>query len=704
MRPRRLPAFAALLATVAAGPLPAQPAPAPPATPAASVPATVGGTPVAAPRSAAESVFNALGTANLESNTLLAIVDKAFDTDSDAFNPEEGTLTWKGHTYNIGQMRVFRARFERYLAQPESIDHDVYRGILDEIFNLLSTRGGEVDGETTRKAWRLLYRASEYDVDGGASLAVANQVFNAWRIRDEKEALAVTQGELERIRRQQQSSVAFAGDTMAREGVANASGMVNSTAESVAAAAADTAPSAPTINVNTGQNSGQTRPAEPVRRTGAGAGASADPRSSQSTPVTTQGPVAQMFRARELAETEAKIKASETGAALTGVQAKLQFQTALVNLFLQRRFQHCLIAASFYRFTFKGSAQQLEVGRAEIQSFLPSSDLAITVETLEFLAREAINDTESAMQSVRANYDDGQLVGALERLQESFFLGEYLPAVGRFEREKKQVLLKLYKRIDEARKLADLKDYAAVDKVVAEIGTSAKDFRSSEVLSAIRSAQRMSSLAIQAARQALATQDFERAQENIQRAAAIWPLNPDLETYTAGIAEKMDLGAQAAQLFDDAVKRGDWRRIFDQKAQLGIALLTDAARGAELEKIIEKVSRVEIYLAQARELVAQNNAFAAWEALEAASRLVPNDVPLNQRRAELAPRVAAFVGRIDSAQRHETAGRPAAALTQWLAAQSLYPASSLAREGIERVGALILDDLTPASAPKAGAK
>ena len=37
-------------------------------------------------------------------------------------------------------------------------------------------------------------------------------------------------------------------------------------------------------------------------------------------------PVAQAFRARELAETEAKIKASETGSVLIGVQAKLQFQ------------------------------------------------------------------------------------------------------------------------------------------------------------------------------------------------------------------------------------------------------------------------------------------------------------------------------------------------------------------------------------------
>ena len=690
----RLPRLACLAAALAAGPLAAQPA-APAARPsAASTPAPAAPAPAAAPQVAAPT--------SLESNTLVQIINKAFDTESDAFNPEDGTLTYKGHTYNLGQMRVFRARFERYLAQPESIDNDVYRAILNEVFSLLSTRMGEAAGENTKKAWQLLYRASEYEADGGASLAVANQVFNAWRIRDERDALNVTQGELDRIRRQQQLAVGFAGDQMARDGAQNVTDVVNNTtsAASTAASSSSAQDSASTrININSDGSSGVSAGGNTGRRSGNNANSGNTQGGTGRTEG--EGAITQLFRARELAETEAKIRASESSAVLTGVQAKLQFQTALVNLFLQRRFQHCLIAASFYRYIFKGSAQQLEVGQKEIASFLPSSDLALTVDTLEFLSREAMNETEASMQSVRASFADGQLVTALERLQETFFLGEYTPAVAGFERDKKQVLHNLYRQLDQARKLADLKDYDAVDKLVAEISTGAKDFRSSEVLSAVRSAQRMSSLAIQAARQALVSENFELAQENIQRAAAIWPLNPDLQTYTESIAEKMNLGSQAARLFDEAVERGDWRRIFDQRVQLGMALLTDAERGKELEKIIETVSRVEIYLTQARELVAQNNAFAAWEALEAAGQLAPNDVPVNQRRAELAPRVATFVGKLDAARRHEDAGRPAAALTQWLAAQSIYPASSLARQGIARASDRLLDDLTLETLPAA---
>ena len=675
MRTRRL---ALLLSAFAAAPLVGQ---TPPAAPSPANGA-------AGARSAADNAMSVLGTGNLESNTLLQIINKAFDTDSDAFNPEDGTLTWKGHTYNIGQMRAFRARFERYLAQPESVDNDVYRAILNEVFALLSTRSGEAAGENTKKAWQLLYRAAEYEADGGASLAVANQVFNAWRIRDERDALSVTQGELDRIRRRQRLDVAFAGDTMAREGVNGATQVVDNAGSRASETAGNAAPRITIGDNNTGggNTGGSSR-----RAGGAGDGGTAG--RNQIGENSSQGPVSQLFRARDLAETEAKIQAAENSVMLTGVQAKIQFQTALVNLFLQRRFQHCLIAASFYRYIFRGTAQQLEVGKKEIQAFLPSSDLAITVETLEFLSREAINDTEASMQAVRANYADGQLVGALERLQETFFLGEFLPGVAQFEREKKQTLLRLYQRIDTARKLADLKDYDAVDKLVAEIGANARDFRSSEVTSAIRAAQRMSTLALYAAQQAAAAGDFIRAQEGVQRAAGLWPLNPALKTYTENMANQVDIGSQAAVLFDDAIKRGDLRRLYDQRSELAIALLSDAVRGPQLKEVIEKLSRVEIFLAQAHELIAQNNAFGAWEALEAATQLTPNDVAVNQRRGELAPRVATFVGRIDLARRHEEAGRPAAALTQWLAAQNLYPASSLARLGIARTSTGLLDSL-----------
>jgi hypothetical protein len=318
----------------------------------------------------------------------------------------------------------------------------------------------------------------------------------------------------------------------------------------------------------------------------------------------------------------------------------------------------------------------------------------MTVETIEFLSREAINDVNSGMSAVGASYDGNRKIAALERLQETFFLGEYLPAVTQFDPARKDALLTLYRKVDEARKLADLKDYEAVIHLTDEIGTLTGDFRSAEVNAAVRSAQRMSTLALSAAQQVAATGDYAKAQELVEKSAQLWPLNPSIKNYSENMASQADMGTQAGVVFDDAFKRDDFRRIYERRAELAAAFLNDGVRAPQLKAVIDRMARVEIYLAQTEELLAQNNAFSAWEALVAAVAFAPNDVVLNQRMAQLAPRVAEFVGRLDQAKRYEADQRFAASLTQYLAAQDIHPASQLARTGLSRVSESIMTQLS----------
>lgn len=660
---------------------------------------------------ATESQARAVNINSMESGTLLQIINKAFDADSDSINPETGTMNWKGHTYDIGQFRVFRGRFERYLSLPPTRDQDLYGAILDEIFKLLSTRTADGSQDGVVAAWKLLYRASEFDSDGGNSLGVANQIFNAWRIRDEKQAFSVTQTELDRIRRQQAGSVIYSGDAFASQAGRSAMDSVASSAllgglttgSGSGTSGSDNSNSNSNSNSSSGGSGGGTISSGGTTVSVGGNGRNnrqggSNGSGSQAKQTvgggTTGGPLAQIFRARELAETEAKIKSLEAAGLLSVTQAKLQFQSQIMSLFLQRRFQHALIASSFYRYIFKGSHQNLEVGKKELSTFLPSTDLAMTVETIEFLSREAINDVNNGMAAVRANYDDGRKIGALERLQETFFLGEYLPAVTQFEPARKDALLTLYRKVDEARKLADLRDFDAVIALTEEIGTLTKDFRTQEVSSAVRSAQRMSTLSLNAAQQAAATGDYNRAQEFVEKAAQLWPLNPAIKNYTENMASQADLGTQAAVVFDDAFKREDFRRIYERRAELAVAFLNDTVRGPQLSAVIDRMARVEIYLAQTEELLAQNNAFSAWEALAGAATFAPKDVVLNQRMAQLAPRVAEFVGRLDKAKRYEDEQRYAASLTQFLAAQDIHPASQIARTGLTRVSEAIMTELT----------
>jgi hypothetical protein len=312
---------------------------------------------------AAEALTRAVNINSLESGTLLKVINQAFDINSDSIDPEKGTMNWKGHSYDVGQFRVFRGRFERYLSLPATRDQDDYAATVAEIFNRLSTRTANGSQENIVAAWKLLYRAAEFEADGGNSLGVANQIFNAWRIRDEKEAIMVTQSELQRIRQQQAGRVVYSADVMAAETGKTIESVSNSALlGNLTTGGADSGSTTTTSTDSTGTKT----------TTGAGTKKSSDsntPRQSIGS-STTVGGARLTLQARDLAETEVKIKSLEAAGMLSVTQAKIQFQSQIVSLFMQRRFQHALIAASFNATFLRGLTKTWKSAK---KSFLLSS-------------------------------------------------------------------------------------------------------------------------------------------------------------------------------------------------------------------------------------------------------------------------------------------------------------------------------------------
>ncbi|MGJ3244131.1 MAG: hypothetical protein ACFE0O_14395 [Opitutales bacterium] len=588
----------------------------------------------------------------MESNTLLELTSRVFDTESDSIDLENGTFNWKGRLFTLGQNRAVRARFDRYLAMPEpEEDAQAYQALLDEIFAMLSVgqdgRLRDLDG-----AWQQLFQAADYtQLDGGNSLVVANQVFNAWRVRDERQALASNTRELENLRRYQESVVANRQRIIAA------------------------------------------LQAEQARLEAEGNGGSETVRS----PAELEAEAA--FRAKDLAETEARIKSLETQQAESSIEAKLQFQTLLVNLFLQRRFQHALLAAGFYRQIFRGSAQNLEVAEEEMQRFFPSSNLSFTVDTIEFLAREAINDVNLGMRAVDNAYAAGDRIGALKRLQETFVLGEHTPAVYLYPEEKRRTLAELQATMEEAEDLMEVRDLDAVEAVVDQIVTQTDDFPEKKVRSTLNSARSLSDFAVYAAIQYRDLGQVEQARSELTRAIDIWPSNPRIREFQRETSELTSRGTQGIRLFDNLLAGEKWRDIFERRNELGLAVMNDPDRAARLKTVVDRIAQVEVLLSQAEELVRQDNPFAAWEMLEQAADLSPDDGAVNKARANLAPRVARFAGLLDDARRLEQRDQLNGALARFLQVQAVYPASRLARQGIARLGEQILETIAAEATP-----
>lgn len=586
-----------------------------------------------------------------ESNSFLEMANRIFDPSSDSMDFENGSFNWKGKTFNIAEQRVFRSRFERFLLASPSEEEEQYARLMSDILDRLSVSNNNTD-ETVLDIWELLFRASDFEIDGGNSTIVANQVFNAWRIRKESRGVAMSQRELEDMRKYQQ------------EIVANRELIARRLREKRLSESSD------------------------ERRNGA-----------NSSETSEEGEASLLseasFRALDLAETEAKILALETEAASTGLQAKLQFQSQIVSFLLQRRFEHALVLSGFYQLIFKGSHQELQVGKGQLEQFLPGSDLSYTVDSMSFIAREAVNDVNKGVEAVNAAYDEGRTMLALERLQEVFFLGEYLTELNKIPTEQRRHLLDLYRNLIEAGDLAESKDYEAVTALVGKISELAEDFPESRVLSAVETAKSMSDMAVFAASQYRNTGEIEKARNELMQAIDIWPSNPSIREFQMETTKLATAGSQGVKVFDDLLQRDDRRAIYERRMELGFALADDEQRRPLLMEVVDEVARIDLLVKQSEELVKQGEAYAAWELLAEASKIDSADGPMNRARAELAPRVADFVQGLDRARRQSADGHHAGALAAYLAAQDIYPASRICREGIVREANALMEGLRP---------
>ena len=98
-----------------------------------------------------------------------------------------------------------------------------------------------------------------------------------------------------------------------------------------------------------------------------------------------------------------------------------------------------------------------------------------------------------------------------------------------------------------------------------------------------------------------------------------------------------------------------------------------------------KISQVDSLIAQAAEFERQKSPYFAWDILENAVKIVPDDPVLARTVARLAPEVSDYVKNLNRAKAAEDAGAYAAALNYYLAARKIFPASQACRKGIERV-------------------
>lgn len=128
------------------------------------------------------------------------------------------------------------------------------------------------------------------------------------------------------------------------------------------------------------------------------------------------------------------------------------------------------------------------------------------------------------------------------------------------------------------------------------------------------------------------------------------------------------------------------------------------SKAALVDEYINKVTAAETASEKANMLVMNGDVDGAWETIELAVKDWPDDMKLNKLLASLSERSADFVSALDKARDAEAKKELGCSLTWYVNAQSHYPASQLANDGIDRISKRILLPQSAESAPSPAAE
>jgi hypothetical protein len=617
-------------------------------------------------------------------------------------------LRFNGQTWDINDNAIFRARFEKYLNTPEETGEEekAHREILNKMIALLDPN--RLKADTLSEAYRLLARAATYPGDSRLSDTLANAIYSVWAVKRNQSRMAeanqILEDENKRVRRNlavRASEESFQPKTEKAGKSAAAPNPAQNNAPPTAQPPPQNPPPQPStlgINAN-GGNVSATGTGAP----GSGAPTQPDPSQAQQSAIenTAQGgakAVAIAGYAEKLVNNALKIKANSLKGDLTEIQSKIEFQSLLVQLFMQRRFHHVVIGTRFYRALFSDGDSKLSLPESSQNPFNKGTGLPPTISTLESFANEAMRDVQTGVQAFHKLLQIGELRSASERLRDALLIGEFMPEIRTLPFERKRKVLSFVQKTHQLLSAIEVKDYTLAGTLLdgpKGLRELAPDFDATKPAALIETARNAARLHLAKARNAAISGDKAGFEAALKEAASIWPNNPELSEVAGKAFSQGDQMAQALLELDQLISQKNIRRIADEAGRfLAATQNAPAEKQAQLKQILTDFKAVEASLMAAQEMDRQGNPAGAWESVDKIAGKFPDDLQLNQARALYTTKAADFVRTIQTGQEHERRAEMATGLAWFLKAQRLYPKSDLADEAVKRLKTKLLSEIS----------
>ncbi len=600
------------------------------------------------------------------------------------FDPAGETISWNGHTWAGTDNRLLAARFERYLNEPEDTSEGAkdYRDTITQILDAISPHhpGGPDFGAGVR----LLPRASSFPADAKLCDSLSQAIYTALLAKKDVKNTAALSSAME----DEKQRVIRNADILAE-------GKMNGLRRTVGSGGNGGGGNNQNNQNNNNQNNNQQR-----RNNNNGGGNGANNGGDE---TTGNGVGIDSLRykdsERRIDEIDALKKANIAKGDVQILQAKIQYQALMMQFFVQRRFEHVVMAARFYNQIFKDGDGKLYVDKKSDMSKLFSESLGTspTVSALDSLASEAIRDVDQGVEAFKFLLEKKEYQSAAKRLSESYLVGEFMPSIRILPREDKRKVLEFVRESYKLLAALDVKDYGTAKELTEKLKKSSGDFDSTKAEAAIATYTRVSDMHINDAKLAASQGDKEKAAQAIQKAMEVWPQNPKLAEFD----KLMEAGsgmAVAKNDFDRLVSERNYREIFRRQYELAPAIHGDKNREEAFGQVITNLAKIEAAIGKAKEFAKADQEPAAWEQLAVLRKEFPDDPILGAELEKLAPNVADFTKALKKAREFEDRKdkQVGSALSWYLKARDIYPRSEMAEQGIDRM----LNEILPGEESK----
>lgn len=555
-----------------------------------------------------------------------------------ALNSQSELKDITGKKMDDAQFKLFRARFEKYLSAPAADDKEEqeYNQLLIDINQRLLGKGGGSVTARTIDAWKMLFKAQDYAIDNQLCRTIADKVINFWQTTKKTEYLLRENERLERDRARKESSMITVQTRDRREFI------------------------------------------EVMR-------------DNKATPPPTRDFELDPLKKR-LTETEKKIEENKSYEVSSRISQKMDFQSLIIQFFVQRRYYHAMIANDFYRYLFEAEDSKLEGLDSLKTQVFGGVDIKLTTATIDALCKEAINDSNEGVKAAEYLISKGEIHSATQRLMEAFYIGENLASVKMFPVEKKREILRYMRDTDKLINAVKVKHVERAETILNDIAGYVSDFDAGQIEAFVQTSKQLSDLALQKALVAAQTGNQSGVEAALQEAVEFWPTNPKIQEFLKTMLGKIDLKDVATADFDRLFAQKDYRAIFNDRFRFAAALAADSSRNGDFLEIMKRMETIETSMAQARELSRLRNHYAAWEVLEKVYQKFPEDPELSRLRSDFTIKASLLASVLNQASEADASGDKWAALLNYVKASKIYPMSTIANDNISQLANQILSE------------